>query len=324
MKHLLSAFLIITAATLGLPPDSLAGKWRINNTGIPADFTSLQAAATSLIVGSNDTLYVESSMFSYGTVTVMKRLTLIGPGYFLGQNPETQASVAPAMIDNITFSENCNGSMMTGMTVLGSTTLQDTGIVLIRNKLNNVSVSFPSLQNYIGQNYIRSLYMYASDWNAVYNNIFALDTPLSGGYCFNMNETSSGTVRNNIFCGCQYISDCIYENNIATGTAAAGNDVLTNHNSSVSHNIGASNQYGTSNNNQANIDMATVFTGTGSDDGKYSLLPGSSAAGAGVNGEDCGIFGGGSPYVLSGLPNLPAVWHVGISGDQVTVKVKSN
>ena len=53
--------------------------------------------------------------------------------------------------------------------------------------------------------------------------------------------------------------------------------------------------------------MATVFvdySGTlgKSDDAKWKLKAGSPAIGAGVSGVDCGVFGGVTPYVLSGVP----------------------
>lgn len=303
--------------------DASATRWRVNNSGIPATFTSVQQAINSEMVSAGDTLYVEGSMFGYGDLQLTRRLVIFGPGYFLNENPETRANPEPAFLQNVTFAEGSQASVMCGMTVTGATWVRDTSIVLLRNNLSAVSIAFPSVSNYIRMNYIHSLEMQGSDWNLVENNIFTLNSPLSGGYCFYMDPTSSGTIRQNIFCGCQYISDCSYYNNIATGTAAEGNDYLYNHNSTVRNNIGASTQYGTSNNNQQNVDMSLVFTGTGSPDGKYQLLPGSPATGAGMNGEDSGIFGGNDPYVLSGIPDVPAVWQFRISGNEATVKVKS-
>ena len=44
-------------------------------------------------------------------------------------------------------------------------------------------------------------------------------------------------------------------------------------------------------------------------DSTYYLMPNSPAIGAGYNGVDCGIFGGPTPYVLSGLPSRPWVYE---------------
>ena len=52
--------------------------------------------------------------------------------------------------------------------------------------------------------------------------------------------------------------------------------------------------------------MTTVFKYTGSTDGRYKLKAGSPAIGYGVGGVDCGIYGGPEPYVLSGMPTVPA------------------
>ena len=81
----------------------------------------------------------------------------------------------------------------------------------------------------------------------------------------------------------------------------------------ITNNVVAGTQVDTSNNNQSNVDMNTVFVdfdGTGgySTDGKWQLAPGSPALGAADDGGDCGIFGGQEPYVLSGLPRIPAIF----------------
>ncbi|MFB3041480.1 MAG: hypothetical protein ACE1ZS_06720, partial [Candidatus Poribacteria bacterium] len=61
------------------------------------------------------------------------------------------------------------------------------------------------------------------------------------------------------------------------------------------------------NGNQVNVDMNTVFEGSGSTDGQWQLKAGSPAIGAGTGGFDAGMFGETATYVLSGLPNIPAV-----------------
>lgn len=44
-------------------------------------------------------------------------------------------------------------------------------------------------------------------------------------------------------------------------------------------------------------------------DSSFYLVPNSPAIGAGYNGEDCGIFGGPTPYELSGLPSRPWIYE---------------
>jgi hypothetical protein len=75
-----------------------------------------------------------------------------------------------------------------------------------------------------------------------------------------------------------------------------------------------------------------VFVGlTGhTTDSQYQLKAGSPAIGAGLSGEDCGMFGGNTPYRLSGLPNIPSVYFLGApttsNGNTlpVTISVKTN
>jgi len=267
---------------------------------------------------------VEGSPFSYGNVDLTKRLVIIGPGYFLGQNPETQACLSTAIFENIAFNAESDGSFMTGMTVISWTTVQDTGIVLARNHIGGINLSFPAANCQVLQNWMELMNISGSQGNIVSNNLITRDYPSWSGYCFTIDNGSSATVRHNIFGGCQTVQNCLYENNVATGTAAGYNNVFTSVNSTVRNNLGASTQFGNTSGNQADVDISTVFIGTGSEDGKYRLLPGSPAAGAGYGGVDCGIFGGSAPYELSGIPNLPAVGYLNINGNSVTVRARSH
>jgi len=141
-----------------------------------------------------------------------------------------------------------------------------------------------------------------------------------------MDATASADIRNNVISSFNqsFVNNSIFYNNIGSGT-------ITLSNCDVQNNIGNSNQFGTLNGNQENVDMNMVFVGEGSTDGQWQLAPGSPAIGAGITGEDCGIFGGNEPYRLSGVPAIPAIWFFDAptsgstnSGLQVNVKVKSH
>jgi hypothetical protein len=67
-----------------------------------------------------------------------------------------------------------------------------------------------------------------------------------------------------------------------------------------------------------------------STDGRWEMKAGSPALGSGSGGVDCGAFGGSTPYILSGVPNLPHIYEADVpasatssSGLQVSIKVKS-
>jgi hypothetical protein len=102
----------------------------------------------------------------------------------------------------------------------------------------------------------------------------------------------------------------------------------------VQNNIASSTQFGSANGNQASVGMGNVFAGgaNASPDGWWQLKAGSPALGAGYGSTpekpvDCGLFGGISPYVLAGLPPIPAIYFfenqpVGSNADPVDVSIK--
>lgn len=96
----------------------------------------------------------------------------------------------------------------------------------------------------------------------------------------------------------------LIQNSISNGSINGTNLVLRN-------NIGTEGQFPAGNGNQQNKPLNNIFTFTGSTDGMYTLKPGSPAIGAGINGAvatDCGIFGGSTPYRLSGIPSVPTIY----------------
>jgi hypothetical protein len=148
----------------------------------------------------------------------------------------------------------------------------------------------------------------------------------------NIASNAIAIIQNNIFGGSLSVFNSSVTNNIMLGGSFEFNNNL------VSNNIGNAEQFGTANGNKSNVDMSTVFVGTGeniSTDGQWKLKQGSPAIGAGFGSTpqkpvDCGIFGGTTPYVLSGLPPVPVIYFfenqpIGSSTDaiDVTIKVKS-
>ena len=108
--------------------------WRVNNNGgVSADFTTLQAAHNG--AASGDTLHLEGSPDSYGGLTSSKKLVIIGPGFYLGENPATQAVALPAYIGNITYNIGSEGSVIMGCDLNGGTiNVFASDIVIRRNK----------------------------------------------------------------------------------------------------------------------------------------------------------------------------------------------
>ncbi len=306
-------------------PALLAAKWRVNNTGIQAHFTTAGGAANSPLVSPGDTLYFEGSTFSYGAVELTKRLVIIGPGYFLGENDSTQADLKVAIMGSVAFYAGSDGTIVKGMTLDGYTSIGDgnthvANITLERNSIGSLNI-YRGTGHVILRNYISNVNVQNCNNVLISNNIIFRQG--SSGYpSVSMYTNASATIMNNIMMGHVFIANSVFRNNICTYSPMP--EVFTANNCVIENNIGASTQFGTANGNQQNVDMGTVFMYTGSSDGKFRLKPGSPAIGAGTGGTDCGVFGGNYPYVLSGMVGGPSVWYLHMNGMDVTVKAKSH
>ena len=317
---------------------------RVNNQpGISANATTLQGAHDIANIG--DTIHLESSTLDYGAVTLTKQLVIIGTGYFLGSNPQTQALLAGSKIGSIYFDAGSENSVIMGCEISGKIYFRTSNICVMRNKINGNfeignSTSGANLTNFlIKQNYI-SWYAYnqgtlINNFNNPYvsnlhikNNIL-IQTYTGGSYnILELNANFSGNIENNVIQNANSNSISIYnftlKNNILNqGAVSLGNCQTFN-------NIANYTQFGTQDGNQSNVVFQDLFVGstTTSPDGYYQLSVSSLASGAGENGTDCGVFGGSDPYVLSGMPGVPAIYYFSITGtgtqSQVKIKVKSH
>jgi hypothetical protein len=139
------------------------------------------------------------------------------------------------------------------------------------------------------------------------------------------NQPSGLIVTNNVIWGDVSTYYTEHTNNILVSGA-----YYPSYNTATYNNIGCSTQYPLAGSNKQNVDMSTVFVNvTKYVDNGYILKAGSPAIGAGKNGEDCGAFGGGAPYLLSGLAPIPAIYEVtiqpyGTTVIPVNIKAKSH
>ena len=141
-----------------------------------------------------------------------------------------------------------------------------------------------------------------------------------------MPTTATVIMKNNVLIGKLDLNNATFQDNILRdGSLIGANNIVDN-------NIANGSQLdGLGNNNQANVDMNNVFVTTGSADGQWQLKDGSPALGTGAIGGDLGMYGGGNPYVLSGIPPIPAIYFFDApvqgsttSGLPVQMKVKSH
>lgn len=324
-----------------------------SNVGSTAkDFTNLQAAHDGAAAG--DTLYMIGSPNNYITarVTMTKMLIIIGPGYFLSENPDTQASIASAFIDDTTpflceeivYAPGSQGSVIMGMVINGRIVVNTDNIVIKRNFIQQIggcgssSVEISGSNVSIVQNFIQGGTLGSSEFdikiNSGFSSIFILNNYLfhpcsgcGGGVTAVSSVGSIVEITNNIFTGGLVVSNSLVQNNIFTTI-----NVFSASSSTVRNNlhIGVGSLPG-GNGNINGVNMTDVFLGSGSSDGRWQLKVGSPALGAGFGGIDCGIFSGLEPYVLSGIPPIPTIYSLSAPlvgeknvGLPIQIKVKSN
>ncbi|SMO54818.1 hypothetical protein SAMN06265379_102411 [Saccharicrinis carchari] len=289
-------------------------------------------------VSAGDTIYVYGSNFDHGHVSISKRLTIIGPGYFLDENLETQVEKKMALFNSISLETGSDGSVFMGV----SLTSNVYGI-----KFNNIvenitiakcyisNISFTIYNEYVYNNIIiKGCYFYSrldanNNYNGVLSNLVFANNIINGS--FSVNEGSSGIISNNIFLHntLNFGTSSSFEiyNNIFLNTNTNNFTIQPLPDAAVHHNISLTGAFGNDNNNFI-APLSTLFNTdeNASTDAKYQLSQNSPAKGAGSNGSDIGAFGGPVPYRLSGLPNLPNIYELSttglVSGDVLPVHIK--
>jgi len=323
-KKLIVIFLITIAANLN------ATVYRVNNNpGIDADFNSFSEAQSEANAG--DTLYLGGSQVSYGNIVFTKPLVVIGPGYFLEDNPETQMNKNSAKLGTINFNSASEGSKIMGLEIQDEITVS-TGNIDIRNNIIRsivISASTDFQKLLIAQNYIVGAHSTGilGNGSSFVSGICITNNYISKGQfggAISFNNNFSGVFSNNIFVGNVNVFNSTFSNNIQSYQSQTIN------NNTYFNNIGHEDQFPSGNGNQQYVNMEDIFVGeTGNTtDGQWQLKTGSPAIGAGIDGSDCGIFGGQTPYVLSGMPPIPAVYEIkmpasGNSEEGINVNAKA-
>jgi len=345
--------LFLFAATILLYVNCFGKIWRVNNnSGITADFTTLQAAHNGANAG--DTIYLESSPTSYGSLTASKKIIIIGTGYFLDQNTGLQAFTLTSKVGSITLngvssgnpSGGSSGSIIEGLTFEGNTVYVNANDIVIRKNyfgsFNGNSPDWTTGAINIGYNWSVSNTIISQNFACYINNnqpstgILIMNNFIEYGLAYGEGTTNQclvlhvntiAIVKNNIFRrGAVLAYNSNFTNNIMYTGYFSGSGNL------ISNNLAGVTQFGTSDGNQSNVSMASVFELAGSYDAFYKLKAGSPALGAGYgstaqNPVDAGMYGGSTPYVLSGIPAIPSIYFfanqpVGSNSDPIDVQIK--
>jgi hypothetical protein len=337
MKKSVYNLLIFTLLFVVSNGSLFAKIWRVNNApGINADFNNLQTAHNSASAG--DTIYIEGTPFSYGGLTCTKRLSLFGPGFFLGENENTLAIKNHAHVDGITFNEGSQGSLLYGLYLAQSLNCNVNNIHVKRNWLSGFTLGYNKDSILISGNYFQGYLTIYQD-APVIKNIRILNNIING---INLSNSKSVLIINNYLSGCISGTESFFTNNIINQNFGCGGGSISDVSKQnlFSNNIFKTNGVGSVNGNQANVDLSTVFLVEPSatkpqdvsTDGRWQLKVGSpaKAAGFGSTNEkpvDIGPFGGTDPYVLSGLPPIPSIYFfehqpIGSNADPLDVRIK--
>lgn len=306
---------------------------RVNNTGIAADFTTLQAAHDAAADG--DTIHVEPSGSTYGACTFTKPLVVIGPGYFLNFNAGLQATSATAITGGLLFEAGSEGCVVSGLDVQGASRVKASFVRVERCRFSaggaDFSIAYPvGALNLTGivVNGCHVANGFVVGYSGTTLNDLSISNTVARTFNFGTGGNTTGELINCIGLGSgttalfggsgMSISNCIFGEFVTPGT------------SSYSNNLFAGAPVAATNGNQINVDLSTVFIG-GTGDAQYQLAAGSPAIGAGVGGVDCGLFGGLEPYKLSGIPPVPSIFMLNAptSTDQgtplqVTISSRAN
>ncbi len=318
-----------------------ASIFRVNNS-LPTDvaqklFNTVNEANLSVAVAAGDTLMIEGTTTIYPDATLTKPLVLIGPGYLLTQNGQTQASVAEALMGGITIEAGAAGTVLMGLTLSPGNSgyrinVEANNIIIMRCymplpiDLNGIRKNI-----FIVQNYCITSAVVANSSIDAFTDIVLKNNVIGGnvdiGNSLSLPRIFS-LVENNIFLGDVELTTNTFRSNIIAKANATVDITSTN----AQNNLVSNGQLPAAAGN-VTFNPAQLFAGpTGnSPDGQYKLKGNSPYRTAGYGSAEPGIYGGSEPYVLSGLPPVPSIYELIAdnfaarqTGLQVTIKAKSN
>ncbi len=363
MKALFTKISLLAVTAVIFNFNASAKIWRVNNNGnnpVPAivsDFpisTTLQQVNDNGLVASGDTIHLEQSPTTYGNCIFTKRLIVIGAGYFLNQNPNTQVNTSYGSITgDLTFYNSGSASSFvygcqvgnvymgansitisrclfpTGACFIGNNSTGNIDGMSLKQCIFNVNLNTSNIRNNTGTGIVTNM--------NIYGNI------ITGGYTgLNLDARVSGILKNNVVSVLYNplnIQGFYVVNNLTYSSQGNYQNTFTNCN--VEYNagtqpthfvtgvLGSGSTYGTGNSTKTLAQMA--FLGGASTDGTYQLGAGSTVIGIGKDGNDLGAFAGDYPYKLSGIAPIPNIYGLtiapitaGATTISVTVTAKGN
>lgn len=359
-KYLLLAVAAVCAVA------TQAKVWRVNpNEAAKADFLSLTEATASEDVAKFDTLYCEPGVYQ-GQNTISKPCTILGPGWgFRATNGSTAAAEAAQFANRIYLSADSiyiaglmvrefyadDGKTYKGITIernmIGqfdtwygggwiNLNIRDNyfdsrfnssgecfiGFSSSTTVLQNVSIE-NNILNYTGMYYNSAIVADAG----VSGSVLIAHNTIKGNFSLNSNapafKTSYAIIRDNIIIG---------GTSMFNFSQMSVNQFYNNVLSLTPEDVSAEDfaQYGETN-YFIGATLENTFLCEGTNDAYFRLSETSVAKNKAYQGEDCGAFAGGWPYVINARPaGMPYIYDANVpnypTGNQlnITFKVKAN
>ncbi len=334
---------IILAALIVLLYGSEAVATIITVSNNPVDsaaamYSSLQVAINAASPG--DTIYVSGSPTSYGNITIVKQLTLIGAGY----NSNNQFGFKSELGDvglteaGLPTPSSPSGTFITGFRislVQDVTAYSIDNITLTRNSIGNICIYSSAANHDSGWNIINNIITTAYSPNidgANYEyNILIANNIFNSAQIKDLSQPTVLITNNiflNIFSAIGGLSNIIMSNNIFFG-AGVGSDASHADYCTFNNNIsyGGSTttfSYGTNSSSGNFEDVSPEFvsvSGVGFNFSyDYHLQGTSPGINAGTDGKDIGIYGGtyafpsggDVPWQTSPLPAIPQIMQMDV------------
>lgn len=308
-------------------------------------FAQLSDVMTSQLVSNDDTIHLEGSTVAYTSSTISKKLVIIGPGYFLTDNPNTSNNMLTAKIQTtyVFFEAGSAGSQLIGVYVAGGLDITVDNITVKRCVIEG-RVSFYENRNdiilaqnvFLNKQFIKGNLFSdggtATVTNLIFNNNICQWDIMATRETFSVcnNNVFDFPVNPNNDPSLQ-LTTGVFQNNILK-TANAVIDINNSTNNNASFNISASaGEFGIANNNIIVANMNTLFVNSTvrTTDSVYQLKPNSPGSANGSDGTDRGAFGGVAitdRYTLSGLANIPVIYSIttpGVTSTDLPVTIKA-
>lgn len=303
----------------------------VSNNGLGgAQYSDITAAISAS--SNNDTIYVSGSASNYGSFTINKRLTIIGPGSHIGGN--TQNTQQAYIGGSITIDSTANNQSTMNIKIVG---LRFDQIYI--NHARNLTIERCDGSNLYCQTAdVNGIYIRGCAFDGIYNNTSATNAlfEISNTIFKYVDKLTPNTLVNH----CIIIGDSYYYGYSASGTVFT-NSIFYNtnfNNASITGCVFTNNMVyninftpftlptpgSTGSNNQAGTDPLFVNP-VASDPSWYSIFNynwrlqlTSTGHNAGSDGADLGVYGGTFAINQIGLvPAIPQVNEININNAAV-------